>query len=211
MSTEALSSLNWIDVVAIGILVRVVFIGIKQGIAIEGFKFLGMLFSVFISFHYFTGLSGFVQEKIHTPEGATNLFSFVLLWIVVVVVFKFIRDGFLILIKIDAHSAFDKIVSFLFALGRTVLICSLLLITFKLTDIEYLKENISHSISGLRLTHAASTVYTAIFDGFIHKFFPDEELNKTALALSDFSAEKETQAVKKNTAKTAEAKAKRKK
>ena len=48
MLTDFFSRINWIDVLMVGIIFRILFIGLKSGFINEAFKLLGSIFSVFI-------------------------------------------------------------------------------------------------------------------------------------------------------------------
>ena len=187
MTTEILNSLNWIDILMGVILVRVVFIGVKRGVVIELFKFVGVFFALFITLHYFSGTSKFFQDKVHLPESAGDLFSFILLWGLVTFVFKLIRDGFELLIKMEAaHSAFDKWGGLVLSMIRGLLIGSLTVLCLRVTGMEYFTKNLEKSLTGVKLASISPQLYEATYNNFVSKFFPSEELNKSVFKLADF-------------------------
>ena len=183
---EIVNSLNWVDIFMGVILIRAIYIGIRRGFVIEILKLIGVLFAIFISLHYYSGISTFLQNKVHLPKAPADFFSYGFLWAVVILIFKFIREGLTILFKVEAHSAFDKWGGLVLSLVRGLFLCSLMVLFLRLSTIEYLTRNLERSLSASRLVSLAPRFYEACYDNFISKFFPSEELNKSVFPLTDF-------------------------
>jgi len=181
---EILSQLNWVDILLLGICARVIFIGVNRGIVVELIKGIGTLFTVFITIHYYSGISAFLQGKASLLAELADFVSFGFLWLIMALVFKFVRDGFLILLKIETHSFLDRWGSLFISVGRALLLCSLSVLFLRLSGIEYLKSNTEKSFSGVRIAKLAPKVYESSYNGFISKFFPSEELNKAIFKVS---------------------------
>lgn len=197
MNPEIVNNLNWIDVLVAIIFIRIIYMGVKQGVVIEGFKLVGAFFALFITLHYFSGASKFLQDKMRLPEAAADFFSYAVLWALVILVFKFIRDGFTLLIKMEAtHSTVDKVGGLILSVGRGLFLCSLTVLLLNVSAIGYFSRNLEKSIFGSKLAQIAPQVYESTYDGFVSKFFPSEELNKAAFKLTDFSVKKETKKTK---------------
>ena len=64
MLMDFLQKINWLDIVSLAICVRAVFIGVKKGFVVEFFKSLGILFSVFITLHYFSDVTVFASTQV---------------------------------------------------------------------------------------------------------------------------------------------------
>ncbi len=190
MATETLYSFNWIDILLAAVLFRAVYIGINRGIVTELFKVAGVCSAVFIALHYFSGVSKLLQEKVHLPQAVADLFSFVVLWGVVVIIFKFIRDGFGLLFKMEAaHSILDKWGGFAVAFLRAALICSLMIISLRAVSMDYITKTLEKSLLAVKVVTLAPNFYEATYNNFVSKFFPTEKLNKDVFRLSDFKTE----------------------
>ncbi|MFA5059025.1 MAG: CvpA family protein [Candidatus Omnitrophota bacterium] len=185
MPTEIIKSLNWIDILVGLIAVRIIYIGIKNGFVTELFKLLAVVSSIFISLHYYTKLADFLNEKIHLSLSVAEFIAFGSLWVIVMVVFKFLRDGFLMLLHIEAHSVLDRWGGLVLSVVRALLLCSLTLLFLTVTGVEYFKKNIDKSLTGERLLSLSPKIYEVSFNGLVKKFFPDEEINGAALDLRD--------------------------
>lgn len=186
MSNGALNNLNWVDILMGVILLRVVFIGLKRGFVIEIFKILGLAAAAFVTLHYFNTISRVLQEKINLAEGLANGLVFGCLWFAAVVVFKLFRDGILLLFKVEAHSAIHRWGGVLMAVGRGLLIGSLTVLLLHVARFEYFEKNLEKSLTASRLVPIAPRVYEGVYNIFVSKFFPQEELDKTAAQLGSF-------------------------
>lgn len=187
MPTEILSSLNWIDILMAVIVLRAVYVGIKNGFVIEMFKLISILLAVFIILHYYSGISKYIQEKAHLPQGSSDLICFGLLWALVVIIFKFVRDGFTVLFKVQAHSILDRWGGLLVCIFRAALVCSLTILLLRVSDIDYFVKNLQKSLSAPKLVWWSPRVYETCYEGFVSKFFPNETLNKSVFKLTDLS------------------------
>ena len=58
MLTHLIKSINWIDVALVFLLIRMIFVGVKNGFISEFFKFLGIVVAAFISLHFYSPASG---------------------------------------------------------------------------------------------------------------------------------------------------------
>ena len=187
MSLDIFGRLNWVDIFLCLILVRAVYIGLRSGFVIELFKLIGIFFAVVISLHYFSGASHFLQEKVHLPESAANFASLGFLWGVVVLAFKFIREGIMLLFKVEAHSALNSTGGFIASVVRGFLIGSLAILLLRSSATEYFTKNIANSFGAEKMAGAAPRVYEATYKGFVSKFFPSEEFNKSVSSLANVS------------------------
>ena len=197
MSLDILGRLNWVDIFLCLILVRAVYIGLRSGFVIELFKLLGIFFAVFISLHYFSGASHFLQEKVHLPSGPADFASLGFLWSVVVLAFKFIREGIMLLFKVEAHSTLDSAGGFIASVVRGFLICSLATLLLRASAMEYFTNNIDNSLGAAKVVGIAPRVYEATYQGFISKFFPSEEFNESVSSLANISEGQEKKKGKK--------------
>src|SRR3990167_12283 len=184
MIKDIVSTINFIDIVMGLILLRCIYAGSTAGLVIEFFKLLGMLFATFITLHYFTPFGEFLNRMVFIPLNFTDVISFVTLWILVVLVFKVIRDGWMLLIKTEAQEAFNKIGGALTGIFRGGLVCGVATLMLFFAGNNYLIKSVNLSFSGVYLTHFSTAVYESTFDNFVAKFFPKEKKNFEALKIT---------------------------
>ena len=190
MLNAFMSSLNWIDILMVGIMMRAIFVGMKTGFFIELFKLLSIVFAIFITHHYYTFFAWFLGEKAHFAPFLANSVGFGFLWILVVLIFKLVRDALLILFKMQANSAFDQWAGFAIALGRGALICSLTFMLLYVSEIKELAKYLNRSLSGPYLSNLSLGVYEACYYSLVSKFFEHEQLNSAVFKLRDIEAQK---------------------
>ncbi len=105
------------------------------------------------------------------------------LWLVITFVFKFIRDGLLLLFSVQPHPYIDKWVGTAMAAIRGVLVCSLVFFLLLLSQRPAVVKLSERSFSKYIVSHWAVNIYSSFYWGVILKFFPLETLNEEAMAV----------------------------
>jgi uncharacterized membrane protein required for colicin V production len=176
-----LQHLNWIDLLAGSLFARVVYIGIKRGFVVELFKLAGTIVALYITLHYCTVFSKLLHEKLHLQVVLSDILSFGFLWGAITLTAKLVRDTLLMLVHIEPQGILNKWGGLILSIFRGLLLASLTLVYFEVTNVESFQKYIRDSITGKRLVRMAPDMYEGCYDGFIVKFFPKEELNKSIL------------------------------
>lgn len=188
MVAEILRNFNWIDILMVCIIVRVVYIGFKNGFIIELFKILTIVFAIFITLHYYSRLGYFLSDKFSFIRVSFDVLSFCLLWLLVIGFFKLIRDGVLLLLKIEAHPLFHKWGGLLLGVFRSVMTCSLLFLLLAVIQSNYIVQISKNSFVRPYLNDLAPDIYRGFYDTLITKFFPGEKLNQKVFKLKGFES-----------------------
>ena len=183
MSLDILKNINWVDILIGAISIRIIYIGTKNGFIVEFFKWIGVLFSIFITFHYYSNLAKILQSRLPISGSIAQSLCFVLLWSLVFLMFKLIREGMMLMLKIQAHSLLDKWGGLLVSILRSILIGSLVLVFLQVLGVEYITKNVRKSFLNDYLFDIAPKVYEVSYDGFVDKFFPSEKLNLAVFKL----------------------------
>jgi uncharacterized membrane protein required for colicin V production len=179
MFMHFLKSLNWIDLLMLAILIRIVFIGMQAGFVIEMFKLLGAFLTVFICFHYYAPFAQVLVGITNSPwYNAAEVLSFLILWGVLFFICKLIRDGMFILFTIDAQSFVNKLGGALLGIGRFFIVGSMALYLFFVTRVEYFETKTMGSFSGKHIVFVAPNFYSVLCEGFVSKVFPSEKVSK---------------------------------
>ena len=183
MFLNLISSINWIDLLIIGFGVRIIYIGIKNGFVTELFKLAGVLCAIFITFHYYTGLAKLLHNHIPVSESLLVVSCFGVLLTLVLLLFKLIREGTMLIFKIQAHPLLDQWGGFVISILRSLLVGSLILISLQLFEIDYLQKNGKKSLFHPYLFDLSPKFYEGCYKGFVSKFFPNENLNPAVFKL----------------------------
>ena len=175
----------------VAIMTRAIFVGMKTGFFIELFKLLGIVFAIFITHHYYTAVAWVLVDKVHFAPFLANIVAFGFLWILIVLIFKLIRDAILILFKMQAKASVDQWLGFFVSLGRGVLICSLTFMLFYASEIKELAQYSTRSLSGPYLSNLSLDVYEGCYNSLVSRFFEHEKLNMTLFNLRKLDQRKE--------------------
>jgi uncharacterized membrane protein required for colicin V production len=179
MLTQFFLNINWVDVALAVLLVRTIFLSVQTGFVAEAFRFFGTLLAVFICLHYYHGIAEAIDGKIHLSPNILQLIVFVLLWIIIIVAIKFLKDGALMLFKVETtHKGFDQYGAGFLGVGRGLLICSLTIFVILLIHNPRLSrmtfKSYSYQITGM----AAPRAYGFMYNQIIGKIFSGERYNK---------------------------------
>ena len=177
MIKDILLNFNWVDVLIICLLVRIVFVGAKSNIFVEILGLLGDLCSTFVTLHYYGRFGDWLNKNVFLPEAIQDLFAFILIVLTVKVIFKLILNGWSLVFKVDVQTGPNEWGSAIVAAVRGVIICGLLFVFLMLSGNDYVKQTSRQSFTGFYLTDFSSRVYRLMHEGIVSRFFPDEPIN----------------------------------
>ena len=177
MFLDFLKNINWVDILMMVIFIRIIYIGAKTGFVTEFLKLLGICGVTFVALHYYSSLGELLADKVPFLSPWADLIMFGVLWALFVFAFKLVRDGLLLIFKIEAHSVLNRWGGIVIAIGRGLIICSLVLLSFHISGVTYFKKNVERALTHPFLLVVSLRIYQGIFDGVVSKFFPEEKLN----------------------------------
>lgn len=182
--TDFFKSINWVDVALALIFVRVIFISVKNGFVTEFCKFLGIVFALFVSLHYYAGSAAWLAERTTLPLVSWRFLTFLFLWVLVVLLFKFIGDGLLILFKVQTNNqGLDRYAAGFLGAGRAIFVCSLTIFAFLLMPHNgmraYALKSWGYKIAG----QAAPNTYKFFYQTLVGKLFASEKFNADVFAV----------------------------
>lgn len=194
MIFETLKQFNWLDITVIILAIRICYAAIKSGFLSELFKILGTIFAVYLSLHYFSGLSEFIKERFPVnvvPDEFLNFLSFVILAVVGYLVFVILRVVILRFVKMEAVPKLSRWGGLILGMFRVLLLAGLVVFILALSSVSYVKRSAAHSYSGKFLFTVAPSVYGNLWNGLVSKFAAGEKFNEAVseVQLSDSSEE----------------------
>ena len=180
--THILKSINWVDVAMLVLLIRIVFIGVKNGFVTEFFKLFGILLAVLIGLHYYSSIAAFIAKKTGWPIDWLGFMFFVLLVVILVIAVKYLRDGFLVIFKFETtHAGFNQWGAGILSVVRALFLASLIMYGMLLSNVEFLQKQTFTSISHKLALKVAPNTYFFIYKNFIGKIFLEEKLNENVV------------------------------
>ena len=177
MFMEFIRRFNWVDLLILAFLVRIVYSSIQAGIVVELLKLLGALFTVFVCFHYYVHVGMFLHRITMAPAAWTPPVAFLLLWILLFVLCWLIRKGLLMLFTIEAQSFINKWGAVLLGICRFFVVGSMVFFLFMTTGDKYLEKMSLEAFSQKVVLPVAPKIYNGVCDGFVIKLFPAEKIN----------------------------------
>ena len=179
-----LKQVNWIDIFVVILLLRSIYVAIKNDFSIELFKLLGTVFAAYLSLHYYLIFSDYIASRTginNIPSAYLTSFSIIALAIVGYLVFVLLRSVFYRLINMEVAPKLNKWGGLLFGLSRGLLLISLIIFILVTSGSGYLKVSVRTSYSGKRLLKIAPSVYSGLWHNIASKFFTQEKFNQTVL------------------------------
>ncbi len=176
---------NILDILVLVVFVRGFYVGRRGGFISELLKLVGIVFSTFVILHYYSALGLFLRERFFIPAAVSDFAAFAVLTVTAMIVFFLIREGWLIVFKIEVKSAINKWGGSLLSLATSLLICSLLLLTLTLLNNSYIDQHLRDSLSRFLLKSPSVTVYKACHKMLVYPFFPEEPVNAQAVKLAE--------------------------
>ncbi len=188
MILDIFNQTNFIDIIIVIILFRICYIAAKMGLAIEFFKFLGVIFATYVSLHYYTKVSDIIQRSL-LPKGMPLEFAdfviFLVLAQVIYLGFVVIRNIFCHFIKLEAVPEISKFGGLLLGLIRGFLVVGLLVYTLSISSINYLTNSVKNSYLGSRAFLISPNTYSWLWNNIFSKFSATEKLNSTVTEVID--------------------------
>lgn len=175
---------NLVDILMLGVVVRSFYVGAKTGFMAELFRLIGIVCATFIILHYYLPFAEFLTKKLFIPEKAQESLSFTILMIAAILFSFLIREGWLIIFKVEVKSALNKGAGALCSLLTSYLACGLFLLALILWNNSYINQHIQNSLSQPVLQKASVRVYEAAYTAVIRPFFPEEPVNTKVLRLT---------------------------
>jgi uncharacterized membrane protein required for colicin V production len=179
MPTEIITSLNWVDILLLITIIRIVYIGAKRGFAVEISKLCGLALSVVVAYHYYSALANIVSASSPLPAGFSSLICFISLLAIVNLLFALFRQGVALIVKVEPIPFLNTWGGALLGALRSWIFCSLFLYILFISGFGYIEKSARQSYSAAYFANVAPAIYTFSFESIISKFFPGEEVNLT--------------------------------
>jgi uncharacterized membrane protein required for colicin V production len=161
----------------LGIVVRGFYVGLKTGFVAELFRTLGIVCATFVILHYYLPVAAFLTKRMFIPQKVQESTSFTILMIAAILFSFLIREGWLIIFKVEVKSALNKWAGALCSLLTSYLVCGLFLLALILWNNGYMNQHIRSSISQPFFVKVSVRVYEAVYTALIRPFFPAEPMN----------------------------------
>lgn len=175
-----MTNLNWVDVLIIIIIIRCLYVGANRGLVIEFFKFLGMIFAVFITQHFYVRCAAVLP---FIPESFGEPLAFILLWFFVILVFHLIRNGWMLICKNEESPFLGKLMGACLSVIRGVLIGGMIALLLFVSGNRFLVKSARQAFVYPDVVSVPVRFYSVTFEAVVHRLFPEEKKNDAVFEL----------------------------
>lgn len=176
-------NVNLLDALMLCVIVRGYYVGSKTGLIAETFRIGSVICSTFIVVHYYPSLARFLREALFISERVFEFVAFALWIIIAFLIFFFIREGWLLLFKVERKSVFNKWTGAILSLVTSYFVCGLIFLAFALLNNDFVRQQVETSLSRAVWGKTSGSVYKAFYGAVVHPFFPGEQLNPQVMKL----------------------------
>ncbi len=176
-------NVNLLDALMLCVIVRGYYVGSKTGLLAETFRLVSVICSTFIVVHYYPPLAQFLREQLFISEKVHEFVAFVL-WIgIAFLLFFLIREGWLLLFKVERKSVFNKWTGGILSLVTSYFVCGLIFLALVLLNNDFVRQQVDSSLSRAVWSRTSGDLYKACYKTAIHPFFPGEQPNPQVMKL----------------------------
>lgn len=186
-----IKQLNWVDVFAVFLLLRILYVSAKNGFVVELFKLIGIIFTIYLSLHYYSKLSNLISKRISLEQPHleyVDFFMFISLVAATYLIFAFLRKIFLNFVKIEAVAVLSKWGGLILGFFRGALSGGLVIIILSIATLPYLNTSARKSYFGERLFNITVFTYSALWNGVMSKFMANEKFNQAIFKVQSFAS-----------------------
>lgn len=184
---EFFAQSNFLDIIIIIAIIRVCYIAAQMGIVVEFFKILSVLFSTYVSLHYYIRISDMIQ-RIFFPKVMPLEFMDFLVFIILAILGYLgpvvLRSILYRMIKLEAIPLINKFGGLFLGILRAYLVVGLLTFTLAISSVSYLNSSVKHSYLGSRAFSISPGVYDWLWSNIVSKFSPKEKFNPTVVEVT---------------------------
>lgn len=176
-------NINLLDALMLCVIVRGYYVGSKTGLIAETFRLMSVICSTFIVVHYYPPLAQFLREQLFISEKVYEFVAFVLWIAVAFLLFFLIREGWLILFKVERKSVFNKWTGGILSLVTSYFVCGLIFLALVLLNNDFVRHQVESSLSRAVWSKTSGNLYKAGYGAVVRPFFPGERLNPQVMKL----------------------------
>ena len=139
--------INEVDILNIIVVSRVLYIGYKTGLFNEIIKGLGVFVATVLSVHYCSRLGEILGAQLIISENRRDVYAFIFIAVISILLSFIIREGWMMILKIDTHSRLINWGGLIFSMVRAYLLCGLIVLGLMISGSELIVQRVYTSIS----------------------------------------------------------------
>ena len=170
---EVLRRANWVDLLALILILRIGYTGSFLGIGKQILPLLSLLFTLTFSLYYYDKITLFITSRSTLPRSVCEFFIFLFIVIILSIITQII-NRYIRFKRPEVLVPIERVGGVVFGLLRATIITGLIFVILLLTPIEGIGESIRSSASGTFIVKLNLDFYTNIINA-IRKDRTDKE------------------------------------
>jgi uncharacterized membrane protein required for colicin V production len=154
---DLLARINWVDILALILILRITYIGSFLGIGKQLLPLLSLLLSLTFSVHYYDDIAAFITARSTISTSMAEFVFFVLLVVILMSAFKFLIR-FVPIKKPEVLIPIERVGGSILGFFRA----GVIFISFLLLPVSGFKESVKASLSGSSVVKISLDFYTNI-------------------------------------------------
>lgn len=161
---DILRHINWVDVLAVIIIIRISYIAFQDGLSHEIFPVITVVAGIVICLNYYNKIGSYISENLlKMPLPVANFLSFLVLAVGTGLIFKLVRMLLDKIIKVEWHPLIERFGGLVFGIVRAFLVTSLVMMTITLAPFKYLQWSVrDKSVTGMYILRIGPSIYEKI-------------------------------------------------
>lgn len=183
-----LAKFNFLDFIILIILFRICYIAAQMGLSVEIFKFLGVIFSIYIGLHYYTALSDLIQVRFLPKDMPLEFMDFIIFLLLIILgylCFVGLRCILSRFIQLDAIPKINQFLGLILGIGRGFLVIGLISFSLVISSVTYLSNSVKHSYLASKAFVILPQTYGWLWSNIFSKFSAQERFNPTVTEAMD--------------------------
>src|SRR3989338_3088823 len=116
---EILSKLNWVDILVIILMIRIIYVGFQEGLSHEVFPVISAFLTTIVGLRYYAKIGAFISENIvSVPLEVSNFSVFLTLTAAVALVLKALKVFLNKIISVRWHPFLEHVGGIIFGVAR---------------------------------------------------------------------------------------------
>jgi len=170
---DLLRHINWVDVLALIIIIRISYVSLGHGLSHELFALFGVYLNTLLVIHYYLKMGFLLSEMTGIPRVISTFVSFLFLLVAISFIVLFGRRIVDFVVKVSWNPVIERVGGILSGIARACLTVSLVLMLMMVTPLPYLQWSVrDRSLTGmffLRIGPAAYAKTYALVPGLMKK------------------------------------------
>ena len=174
---ELTTKINWVDVLAVILMLRISYVAFRDGLSHEIFSFLGSVLIIVLAMRYYIVFGSLISQNAWNMSAErSNFLSFLILVVSSGLLVRLLRVILDKVVKVEWHPVIEKFGGLAVGMMKAYIVTSIILMTLDLVPLSYLQWSVKdRSLTGKYFLAAAPEIRNRL-GGFL----PETKIDKVS-------------------------------